>query len=712
MPPQGSIKLPPMPIPTNPQQDIGRSISTFVERVQENLAIFSMPDNAIDYLQQSNRSAVQYEPKSLVFEFLVNDRSTGSLDPNRQFEMHVSERLMQKAHQCPENVIRDLRRLYINAQALSLEWENVRWDSPVADKFGLSELDEDMKRLHEIHQQSLNSTLPDQELETTSRILQKLLKRWEIEPIPTNFSATALIYEAWKLGNFLPLSRFDASDPEHIRLLRGLFIAHTQDRTTHLLTQMPADLGLPHLKNIDHDYLSNRRLWTRQLFCEPNYPQHGKKWFACVEHSLIHKSLIQQTKPSDRYLIHYPLILDDYWFAGLAYIYAEWDDFQFAETPELFNRRKYLKFYKVIQTIADALKVSRKRDALLWASALVQQGTTNQEAFRQALQDYFVCLHILPESAELADHSNTIRNQMIYHRHGVKIYGPNWMNDAHQKRLRDEIDGDCEFYGMKLAGLYEEVEKVCTSLRAIRLEGQNEQSRQIAHQSAGLLAEVWCDPAKDELHSQALGCLWHLKSLIEVWGNFDLQPTQSITDGIDADFPHWKHLNDREILEHLMSFGLSHALRRATYRRPDSSEFDQQVRRAALQIISTENSISQFQDYIGIEFDSQTIPSWVRYRGFALCFHHCFWQAAYHAFRAATEQHSEQSQSPCLSIQTSYQSVLISNRMISTASAFHTPRDWEFYEKLQDRMRQVFQISPPELWENSDQFQIAISLGA
>ncbi|MCQ9191784.1 hypothetical protein, partial [Escherichia coli] len=77
-----------------------------------------------------------------------------------------------------------------------------------------------------------------------------------------------------------------------------------------------------------------------------------------------------------------------------------------------------------IQTIADALKVSRKRDALLWAATLVRQGATNQEALRQALQDYFVCLHVLPQEADLADQQITVRKQPVYDQHGVRIYGP------------------------------------------------------------------------------------------------------------------------------------------------------------------------------------------------------------------------------------------------------------------------------------------------
>jgi hypothetical protein len=372
MTPTGSPQFPRLPIPPNPEQHMGLAIATFVERVQEHLAIFSIPDEAVgDYLQPT--ATTQYEPKSLVFEFLVNDHTTERAVPARRFELHVSERLMQTAYRQPQKVLDDLHRLYDNAARAGVDWQQVQWDTPLAIAKGLSGLAVDMQRLDAIYQRSQSGVnLSEPDLKETATTLQKLVKRWEIECIPTNFSANALIYEAWKLGNLLPLSRFDYTNATHKKLLDGLFIARTKERTATLLEQMPADLGL-NVRRIDQDFLSNSMLWTRKLYPD-TYPENGRMWFSCVEFSLIHRALMHQKEPVDRYLIHYPLIIDDYWFAGFAYVYAEWDDATLVQTPELFDRRKYLKFNKVIQAIADALKISRKRDALLRAATLVTQG--------------------------------------------------------------------------------------------------------------------------------------------------------------------------------------------------------------------------------------------------------------------------------------------------------------------------------------------------
>jgi hypothetical protein len=333
------------------------------------------------------------------------------------------------------------------------------------------------------------------------------------------------------------------------------------------------------------------------------------------------------------------------------------------------------------------------------------------------LQDYFVCLHVLEPSDSLDNYNFRTRRQVVYDQHEVRIYGPAWMNEWHRNRLTDEIDGQREIFDTAIPGLYQEVQGVCHSLRTIQLEGKaegrDEQSRQVAHQAAGLIAEVWCDPARHQLKPQALGCLWHLKSLIEVWGNFDLLPNESIADGADACFPEWADLSEAAIIQALIAISLSHALRRATYRRVSRLKLDEQVRQRALDILSHPAAIAQFQQVLGISLETPILPHWIRYRGFALCFHHCFWQAAYHAFRAACAEPDTAPPESYLKIVTSSDSVWIANRMAIQADNLPSARDREFYTSLQERMGTSFRIAGPQIitQEQINISQIVISLG-
>jgi hypothetical protein len=698
----------------------------YVERVQRNLAIFSILDEGVEESFQSDLSLSDSAPKYPIFEFLVNDRTEETI--SRKFELHISDKLRFSVEQGSEMLTSALRRLCMNAEILKVDWQSawITQQSSEEQDIWIS-LAEEVLQLHQMYDEKskhcgdiklLENEFSDAELNYIEKTLNRLLERYEQEYLPTCFSASALVYEAWKLGRF-------SHDSSFKDLIDGLFI-ESDEPTTNLLQEMSNGLGT-RVKKIDEDLLSNGKKWIRSL-----HPDE-QKWFACVEQSLIHKTVVHKDKKTKkRYLIHYPLIIDDYWFSGLAYFYAEFNSASSGQLPEIFNRQKYFKIYRLIQTITDALKVARKQVALSTATSIFQHGGSVEESFREAVREYFVCLHIFDESDLYALEKNNVRvrNQLVYQGHKVKIYAPKWISDDYRKLLQKEIDGHKQISGFDIPGLYEEVEKVCNDLRTIQLEsekkgreeGKEEQSRQIAHQAAGLVAEVWGDPKRNQLAPQTLACLWHLRSLIDIWGNFDLLPNEVISDSSDPVFAELIGSGDREILDRFIDIGLSHALRRATYRRTDSTSEDKEVRNQALQILRSTNSVEEFRKRIGIEIDTSEFPNWIGYRGFALCFHHCFWQAAYHAFRAACGYQNNSPKPNCLYIQVTPGQVRIANRVVSEKNLSQLRRDRQFYEILQGRMNKLFLIDGPHLVdeshiieqvveESAKLFQVMISIG-
>lgn len=687
---------------------------SYVESVQESLAVFSMSDtDAANYVISSEQKKT-YKPKFLIFETLFNHiaEENGKTLSRRKFDPHISDNLLN-SHQ-PKLFLEDLKRLHENAEYLELNWQSVRWASRESEQLGLSDLGEEMQILSEIYETKvrhlgLGELPPEQDLQEIERIIRKLIQRYEIEYIPTNFGASAIIYEAWKLGRFFPLGDLQEDKKLFSNVLKGLFIQENSIRANGLLLEMSQNLGLDHLIELESSQLKNDKIWTKKLSDDPN-----SRWFACVEQSLIHKvkfTEYQRRSISDRYLIHYPLIIDKYWFAGIAYLYAK-DDSRtvsntFQKKPEIFDKNKYCKIYNVIQTVSETLKFSLRFDALSKVEEKVKKQFSFEDLFLETVKDYFVCFNV----SKTGERENTSATNkiLIYRNYGIDIYGPEWLSNKHKELIRQELDGDRKVVGVRIPGLYEELQTKKHETEKIQMRGREEQSRQIAHQAAGLVAEVWDDPMRRKLDQRKKASLWQLKSLIDVWGNFDLKPDKNISEDPEPDFAEWETLTNKQVFQQLIDISLCHALRRATYTRTSEEVTDIETQEAdsntvdrAIEILmNLEESIDVFRGEVfgisteeAIEWLDTDCPSWLRYRGFAICFHHCFWQAAYHAFRAKCANQP----SPYLRIQVNQKQVIIKNRKEFSQMPYgEQPRDVIFFDSLINRMQGVFDIKGPDL---------------
>ncbi len=687
---------------------------SYVERVQESLAVFSMSDtDAANYVTLSETSKT-YKPKFLIFETLFNYRceENGKTIIGRRFDPQVSDKLLD-AHQ-PESFLEDLKRLYENAEYLGLDWQSVRWASRESDKLGLSDLGKEMKLLSEIYNTKVlhlkpGELPPERDLQEIKRIIRKLIQRYEVEYIPINFGASAIIYEAWKLGKLFPLGDPQEDRKRFFNVLNGLFIQENRIRANSLFLEISQNLGLDHLTELESSQLKNGKTWTRKFSDDPHHC-----WFACVEQSLIHKTLkyskYQRQDIFDRYLIHYPLVIDTYWFAGFAYLYAKDDSRTVANTlqkkPEIFDKNKYCKIYNVIQTVSETLKLSLRFDALSRVEERLKQQLSFEDLFLETVKDYFVCFNV-SKTGEKANTSPT-NNTLVYCNYGIDIYAPEWLSNKHKKLIRQELDGEMQVVGVRIPSLYEELQAKKRETEKIQMRGREEQSRQIAHQAAGLVAEVWDDPVRRQLEPRKKASLWQLKSLVDVWGNFNLNPDKNISDEPDPDFPEWETLTNKKVFQELIDISLCHALRRATYTRTLEEVTDAKTKEAdlktvnrAIEIMNLKDPIAVFRDEVfgaateeTIEWIDRECPSWLRYRGFVICFHHCFWQAAYHAFRAKCAAQ----RSPYLRIQVNQKQVIIKNKKEFNKKPYgEQPRDVIFFDSLTKRMQGFFDITGPEM---------------
>jgi hypothetical protein len=671
----------------------------YVERVQKSLSLFSMPDAKAAAYIRGAALRDEERPKFLLFEMLLNNPDQAGDRAQRVFEPYVYDPLLDGYSK--QSYIADLDRLYDNARSLEIDWQTVDWESrdhEFDDASGLrsNALKADMRIMDVYHTRFCEQaeTPSSEEIQHIQVILKKLVKRYEFEYIPVYFSASALIYEAWLQGEFAILGGKPA-EPERLeKLLNALFIDNRQEvarsgtERQNLLLSMASNFALQHLNQIEESQISTGETWTRSF----------KPWFACIEKSLIHKFYAFQNLDNS-YLIHFPLIIDNYWFAGFCYFYATWDGDDAEQKPEIFAREKYLKFYGTVQSVSETLRISLRADTLQKAQEAISSNKVRdpEAIFAEVVKDYFVCFDVVkhhPESGFEASPINPANVKKLYSGHGICIYGPEWIDQ--EDLIRNEIDGNREgFEYYRISGLYEEVVKLIEQDRALENEGRRQQAYQFSHQGAGLVNEIWRDKSRERLSDGAQTSLWQLKSLIEVWGDFDLEADQSIFEGSGAIFRNRAAQSREQLFSHLINTGLTHALQRSTRRRAEESAateaLDQVVRERADALMFASESITEMKQQLQFpDLDTGNFAStWFETRGFILSFHHCFWQAAYHAFRAMCDEQEP----PYLMIhKVSDCHIIIINRQEAIREERKLrSRDEGFYEFIQERINQSLQ---------------------
>jgi hypothetical protein len=694
----------------------------YVERVQQNLAVFSISDEAAKSFLRKSDCIANYSPSFLIFEILIYNQPEGYSEHLRMFDPHVSDMLIEGLNS--DSAISDLERLYANAEILKergkrIDWQSIKWTLTDDESSEFSCLGREVEELFEIHEKlcgkhpysrSLNhleQSFPEidadsnrSDFEKVSKTLKKLVRRYERECIPTNLAASALIYEAWKVGSLQPLGNPEKDESAFENLLNALFFCIEKDSKESPLLKMAIDFGLPDLKLPGGSRLASGELWE-------NIPV--KPWFTCVESSLIYQKLLVEDKP-DIYVVHFPLLLDNYRFVGFCYLYGTVENAQ--ELSDIFTREKYPKFYCAIQAVSETLRFSLRADALNQVNKRLEEGQKDPELlFAEAVKDYLVCFDVISEKEDgytLKVKRDSLNEKVLYEGHGIKVYGPKWVSEAHKEILFDELDnrGD-HLHFDQIPSLYADVLLQIERFEKEREQGREDQAGVFSHQAAGLISEVWCDKNMSALRQQTQGCLWQLKTLVDLWGNFDLEPTKPLQEG-PWDYPQfWLELDNRELLDKLMDTGIVHALRRATYRRSGAinPKIDEKARRKALEIERSPDRIALFKEWVGLDPVSNLndYPDWLSHRGFVLCFHHCFWQSAFHGFhaRCGAEEDGLENASPdwFVNVKIEANSVTISNRKLANlASSEFLPasKDARFYRKiLLDRIDNTFKIDGP-----------------
>lgn len=233
-------------------------------------------------------------------------------------------------------------------------------------------------------------------------------------------------------------------------------------------------------------------------------------------------------------------------------------------------------------------------------------------------------------------------------------------------------------------------------------KGETNQKRIFVHEAKGLIANILNDDNFEKLSNWGQASTWHMGNLINVWGNIPLNAEISIEDGII--FKWKKSLTNEELMDKLISLGIEHAILRADMKPSEKDLVGEKVRDLINSIANSEHFINEIKSIIGFKLEVEQnliIPDWIKDKKiFIVMFHHCFWQAVYHALRAYCENKNKQKY---LIINFSKFHCSIKNRIEESESAGMKDKnfrikDIDFFDLLNAKAEHLFEIEKPKVF--------------
>lgn len=270
---------------------------------------------------------------------------------------------------------------------------------------------------------------------------QQDLSAYQECEISTQWRASGLIYQAWKQGFLLPIyfpanhagKRLSAAD----HILQGLFFMSDDEMpfSGHLASDELLTAGIARKFGLDDQFENKRFADGSQWFLadSPDAITGKLNWeeFNAIEFNLVHKV---DPKTLHKFcLIHYPLVIDGYWFVGFAYLLKNLDGVMLPKDAELFIAEKYPKCLTLLhQTVAAPLKLALRERAF--------HGIDWRHSFDSILLEvarrYFVCFEVRGKSGAGVQKDHELA---CLYRDGIFIYGPKWIvENTQSERMAKE----------------------------------------------------------------------------------------------------------------------------------------------------------------------------------------------------------------------------------------------------------------------------------
>lgn len=410
------------------------SINDYVEEVQDALIDFSIPEKKV----RVGKSKIDTkEATFLLFEILKYNK-----EENKSFFFsHVSKSILPRGDEDSYNLARfnnGLKRVLADDETayrtLFTKWPTV------------------------LTQQAWPNAA------TAREALKELLGNYENSfLISDNLGATALIYRAWMQNKLDLLWGKEASDVSAQSIINALYRSGEIEGLSinSIFNEMARLLDLTDDNGsspIINESFFDGKLWVT------GYDDDEYKRFIAFEKAFIHKyadkSLTDDYK--HYYLVHYPLVLDGYWFIGFAWFLklTNQDD----ESADLFQSARYpICLNLLIKTVAPSLKKALLHNALVdfdWSN-------NRNDSLFAAVRKYFPCFKVRQSLG--FDFPLLLNKFAHYDTFECILYIPKWVN-AHSSTIHEEVQR-----------LLDEINKIEQERRAIQKELLNDMAATFSH---------------------------------------------------------------------------------------------------------------------------------------------------------------------------------------------------------------------------------------
>ncbi len=263
---------------------------------------------------------------------------------------------------------------------------------------------------------------------------QQDLSAYQECEISTQWRASGLMYQAWKQGLLRPIY-FPQADgagnglSEANQILAGLFLMSCDETSSsgcapsdEFLTEVIAKaLGLG--QQFGKKCFADGSQWF--LADSPDAIIGKLEWkeFNAIEFDLVHR--VNPNELKNFCLIHYPLVIDGYWFVGFAYLLKNLDDPKFAPGAELFLPGKYAKCLAILhKAVASPLKLALRERAF---SGIEWRGSRDKILLEVARR-HFVCFDVKPQPI-----NDCPEHLVCLHQDGISIYSPRQIFGDHKQ---------------------------------------------------------------------------------------------------------------------------------------------------------------------------------------------------------------------------------------------------------------------------------------
>lgn len=304
------------------------------------------------------------------------------------------------------------------------------------------------------------------EASRANKRLEDLIKEYEANVITTNLGMTAVVYQTWKQGKLYEKWYSESRATDYFLLRNAvdqkLFVKKKNKERSdkdwlksllNSIAHIETGFALEDKFGNQNPQVENKSVFPGDKDDMPWFiqsRQEGKEFFFWVEQSMIH-GFTNETVDNEKdfYLVHFPLILDGYWFIGFCYFFKSEEESQ-VDNADLFKLEEYYKCLDLLnETLGMPLKAALQEK--VFQQVDLQSDTITETVLTTMLSQYFACFNFEEKTQadgdeflySISDYKEKISisdyDFLLPKNLKIVVSVPTWVKDHNKDKLVPEI---------------------------------------------------------------------------------------------------------------------------------------------------------------------------------------------------------------------------------------------------------------------------------